>query len=295
MKLLAFGEVLWDIYPDAAHIGGAPLNFAAHALRWGLDARMLSAVGRDELGDRTLQRLEEMGISTVHITRNGRETGACRVTLNGEGVPSYRLLEGVAYDEISLSRIGAEDFDALYFGTLALRGEHNRRILTQLLDTRPFREVLVDLNLRPPFYDRECVELALSRATLLKVSEEELPAAMAVLDLAYAHMEGAGEELARHWPGLKLILITRGAQGAAVLDCTAKQWSHCPGERVEALSTVGAGDSFAAAFLARYAGGDSLGACLAAGVRVSAFVVSRQEAVPDYDPEALMKKEKSRG
>ena len=50
--IAGIGEVLWDVYPDAAHFGGAPANFACHAASLGAEAWMVSAVGADELGDR---------------------------------------------------------------------------------------------------------------------------------------------------------------------------------------------------------------------------------------------------
>ena len=43
--IIAFGEVLWDIIEGVPNLGGAPLNFAAHARRCGMDAAIVSAVG----------------------------------------------------------------------------------------------------------------------------------------------------------------------------------------------------------------------------------------------------------
>lgn len=51
MKVLSFGEVLWDIYPDKKYIGGAPLNFAAHLAKHGEEIYMLSCLGKDSLGE----------------------------------------------------------------------------------------------------------------------------------------------------------------------------------------------------------------------------------------------------
>lgn len=55
MKLLSFGEVLWDIYPDKKCLGGAPLNFAAHFVKAGGEADIITAVGNDSLGAETLE------------------------------------------------------------------------------------------------------------------------------------------------------------------------------------------------------------------------------------------------
>ena len=59
MKILAFGEILWDIFPNKKCIGGAPLNFAAHAAKQGSEAYILSAVGQDTFGDEAIKFLKD--------------------------------------------------------------------------------------------------------------------------------------------------------------------------------------------------------------------------------------------
>ena len=54
--IAGLGEVLWDVYPDAAHFGGAPANFAGHAASLGAESWMVSAVGADELGERAVEK-----------------------------------------------------------------------------------------------------------------------------------------------------------------------------------------------------------------------------------------------
>ena len=49
-KILAFGEIIWDIFPDKKCIGGAPFNFLAHSVKQGATAYLVSAVGKDEIG-----------------------------------------------------------------------------------------------------------------------------------------------------------------------------------------------------------------------------------------------------
>jgi len=50
--LVAVGEVLWDVFPDSVRLGGAPLNFAVHAARLGLNPILISAVGAEDLGEK---------------------------------------------------------------------------------------------------------------------------------------------------------------------------------------------------------------------------------------------------
>ena len=175
MKILSFGEILFDVFGDSANIGGAPLNFCAHAARAGAQTAMLSAVGNDDLGAAALRQVEIYGIDIRHTAILGdKMTGKCLVTLNEQGVPSYNLLEGVAYDYIPVPQLNDERFDVFYFGTLALRSDYNRKTVESLLTAGIAKDVFVDINIRPPFYSDESILLALRHATLLKISDEEL-------------------------------------------------------------------------------------------------------------------------
>jgi len=287
MNVLSFGEILWDIYPDRKCLGGAPLNFAAHLAKHGARACMLSAVGTDALGTEALAQLRHWGVSAEFVTRNPeKQTGCCMVTLDERSVPSYDLLQDVAYDHISDALVTGS-FDVLYFGTLALRSSENLHTLRRILETHRFREVFVDVNIRPPFYTARTVRFAAEQATILKVSLEELPVLCRVFDADPAMPYGEfAELLARCCGRLRCILITLGEAGAFVLDCQHHREYTCGGAKVEVRSTVGAGDSFSAAFLARYMAGASIGTCLEHAVAVAGYVVSCFEAVPEYLPEA---------
>lgn len=289
MNVLAFGEILWDVYPDRKCLGGAPLNFAAHLARHGERSFMLSAVGDDRLGAEALAQVRQWGVSTEHIAvLPEKQTGCCLVTLDERLVPSYNLLRDVAYDHIPCDNLSGE-FDVLYFGTLALRSEANRRTLEKLLAERQFKEVFVDVNIRPPFYSAETVRFAVENATILKVSEEELPVLWAALGSdAATDYEAAAKQLAASFKNLSCVIMTLGEKGAYVLLCKDGAACHRDSEAVEVRSTVGAGDSFCAAFLAKHLQGCPMDACLKHAVKVAGFVVSEYDAVPDYAPEDLL-------
>ena len=286
MKILSFGEILWDVYPDEKYLGGAPLNFAAHLAKHGENVAMLSAVGKDELGKEAKEQVSAWGISTAHVAElSGKQTGCCLVTLNEQKVPSYNLLTDVAYDYIPCPK-GEESFDVLYFGTLSLRSEYNRNSLAELLD-KSFREVFVDVNIRPPYYSRETVRFAVSQASILKVSDEELSTVAELLDMEEKqdYQKFAGE-LSERFSNLRCVVITLGGDGAYALDCTSGEACRVPCAKATVKSTVGAGDSFSAAFLHKFLAGESVEACLAHASRVAAFVVSHYEAVPEYTVKA---------
>ncbi len=286
MKLLSFGEVLWDVYPDKKFIGGAPMNFAAHFAKQGGESAMISALGKDELGKAAVAQLEKWDIDTSFITYPlGKETGKCLVTLDEKKLPSYNLLFDVAYDFISCDGVQG-NYDAVYFGTLALRSEYNKQMLGGLLGREKFSEVFVDLNIRPPFYNRDSILFALENATIVKISDEEMSVVLSEIGFDESdNYIAVSKALAEKFKNLRVIIVTLGAKGAFAYNCADGECYSCDAVKVKAVSTVGAGDSFSASFLARYLSGNSIDSCLAHASKVAAFVVSRFDAVPDYTAE----------
>lgn len=273
MKILAYGEVLWDIYPDDRYIGGAVMNFSAHAARLGANVYFASAVGDDDEGRVALNLMSEWGINTDYVAvSNTLETGKCLVTLDEKSIPTYNLLQNVAYDRIP-APLG--NFDVLCFGTLSQRNEHNFAVLQDLLK-KDYREVFADINIRPPFFTEKSIALCLENATILKVSDEELHYISELIDPYLA-----AKELKKQYPNLKLVIVTQGENGAFVFD--GENYYSCDGINIDVKSTVGAGDSFSAAFLVKFLNGADITECLNTAVRLSSFVVSQQAAVPEYD------------
>ena len=282
IKLISFGEVLWDIYPDEKCIGGAPFNFAAHAARLGASSYLLSAVGKDTLGEETLAAVRAEGVRTELISCSNKKTGQCLVTLDERNIPSYHLLPSVAYDDIAMPTLPL-DADVFYFGTLALREAHNRALLEEILKKHSFGEIFCDLNIRPPFSTREATRFAVENATVLKISDEELPTVLSFLDMpSDMPYDTAARALAETYKNLSIVLITRGADGAHLYEAKGNREYNTPAVKTETVSTVGAGDSFAAAFLTRYLTARDMVSALAFASKVAAFVVSKKEAVPLY-------------
>ena len=270
-KILAFGEILWDVYPDEAFLGGAPLNFSAHLAKHGEAAYLLSAVGDDTWGVRAKEKLTCFGVHTDYVpSLRGLPTGQAIVTLDESGTPSYRFLEDAAYEHIPVPPL-PDGFDVLYFGTLALQSKNNLHALSALLASYRFSEVFVDVNIRAPFYSAETVAFAVAHATILKVSEEELPTVASLLGLSpvTSHQDFA-HALQERYANLTCIVITLGGDGAYAL-CQGQEAS-CAATPATVASTVGAGDSFSAAFLHRYLQGDDIPSALAHAAKVAAFV-----------------------
>ncbi len=285
MKLLAFGEVLWDVFPDKKFIGGATLNFAAHFAKQGGESYFCSAVGNDSLGKDAIQEIKKFGIKDDYLQiLDGTPTGQCLVTLDERGVPSYNLLSDVAYDNIKNPAKKGDSFDLLYFGTLSFRGEHNARELTSLLETASFKKRFADINVRLPHTNERSVLFALMNADIIKISDEELPYVLGVCKIEYDNdPKSAAAALCNKYKNIELLIITLGEKGSFAYSSAEKTLHACPAAKAEVVSTVGAGDSFAATFMLEYLSGRSIPDCLKRASEISAFVVSRKEAVPEYN------------
>lgn len=284
MKLLSFGEVLWDVYPDKACIGGAPFNFAAHAAIHGENVTMLSAIGDDDLGRQTIAKLQQYHIDTTAVAvLPAKPTGTCVVTLDDNAVPSYDLRDHVAWDAIDPALVTEQSYDVLYFGTLALRHEQNVCALQTLFNTTSFGDVFVDVNIRKPFFSDTVIRFALEHATILKISDEELPVILDTLGLPHdTDFSALCRTLTARYQSLRVMILTKGGDGADAYDVQANTMYTTPCEKATVLSTVGAGDSFSAAFLHCYKANAPLDECLRYAAKIAAFVVSHYDAVPDY-------------
>lgn len=284
--VLIFGEIIWDVYPEKSCIGGAPLNFAAHFVREGGSAALLSAVGKDDLAAPALAFLQKNGVDTRFVYPVDYPTGRCDVTLSEAGIPSYCVVPDVAYDHIPAeeglpSAVAEEGYDVLYFGTLAQRGE-SRRALELLLKEGDFPHIFCDVNLRPGCYDGGSVANCLNNATLLKISDEEEPLLRKVAGYLPedAPVEAVPTALFDRYLQLEAIVLTRGAEGATLYrrGCTPLAVPAAP---VRVVSTVGAGDSFSAAWLYHYLMEDDPLTCMEAATKRAAYVIGHSEAVPE--------------
>jgi fructokinase len=269
--VLAFGEVLWDVIDGDAHIGGAPFNFAAHSHLCGLQAALVSSLGLDELGACARREIAALGVDERFVfTHRMLPTGTVAVTLVG-GVPSYEIKRPVAWDEIAFPAGGARPAKprALYFGTLAQRSPVSAATLAELVREFPDALTFFDVNLRQNFWSRGLVENGLAFTDILKVSDEEV--------------ERLGLEPARlfaRFPRLKIVVETRGKDGCCVTPRDGEGFSSSAVDAGPVVDTVGAGDSFSAAFLTAMLNGASLREAAIAGNRRAGQVVARAGAVP---------------
>ena len=227
MKLLSFGEIVWDIYEDEQCLGGAPLNFASYAALFGEKVWLMSAVGNDKLGEKAIELIKNWGINTEYISIiSAKETGKCIVKLNDNSVPTYNVLQDVAYDYMQIPQM-KEEFDIIAFGTMALRSDNNKQILSQIIKSQNFSEIFVDVNIRPPFYSNDTILFCLRNASILKISEEEMHYIAEAISQKYNSAENFALHLCKMFKQIKLIIITKGENGAICYNRDEKKCYSC--------------------------------------------------------------------
>lgn len=283
-KVAALGEVLWDMLPEGRRLGGAPTNFACHVAQFGLDACLVSAVGDDEPGHTALDELNRRGLGRYIAVVPDHPTGTVGVQLDAAGVPAYEICRNAAWDFIPWTDALAElaaGVQAVCFGTLAQRSPVSRQTLTRFLDTMPRdgkRLRVLDVNLRPPLPADDTIVDALARCNVLKLNDEELPRVTAAVGLP---PDTPPEEAARRLVadcGLRALILTCGATGSHVFTPEAE--SHLATPEVDVADTVGAGDSFTAAFTAALLCGADVAKAHRLAVRTSAYVCTQHGATP---------------
>lgn len=285
--LLCFGEILWDFLPDGLFPGGAPFNVAYHAHKLGLNARLVSAVGRDLLGDELLRRLEGWGIATDLVMRhNGLPTGYVRATVKSGGDASYEIVPSVAWDQILVAEdvvraaVGAQAF---VFGSLAQRGPFNQNAVRRILEVLPPKAWRVfDVNLRPPFDDLDLVSERASEVHVLKLNAAEAARIAAGEEEEPGREEEDARLLAERF-GNDIVCVTAGKRGAGLLR--GDRWLWEKGKKTAIADTIGAGDAFLASLVTNLLKGRSSdGELLARACRHGEWVASQRGATPAYDP-----------
>ena len=288
MRIVSVGEILWDVIGDNEYLGGAPLNFAAHAQKLGHEVFPLSGVGADKRGRKAIELLQARGMSTEFIqVLDDKPTGTAEVELDMEGKPTFRIVRPVAYDFVDLTddelkRIAALRPDWIYLGTLYHMSAHSMASTRRLLKAVPHAHRFYDVNLRPGHWSLAAIEQLSSLATVVKLSDTEAESLDATVDAS----EGPGhsiENFCRRWCArfkCKTMCVTFGERGCAILK--DGEFTQTPGYQVTVADTVGAGDAFSAAFvhgLSLKWDSDHIARCANA---VGAVVASRSGAIPDW-------------
>lgn len=287
-KVVCIGEVLWDSLPHGMFLGGAPLNVAVNLTNLGIEAGMISAVGNDDLGKRTLAEIQSRGLETESIQVNDHLTGLVEVELNDRGVPSYVIHENRAWDFIGADKSAKEEInsaDIVVFGSLSFRNKASASSIKVLLnDFKGFK--ILDVNFRKPYYSKLLIEELLGHADLLKVNDEEIDemAEWFGLDSEY---EVCIPKVCEMY-GIQQAIITLGEEGS-VFYTSGKFYNH-PRFSVVVEDTVGAGDAFLSGVIFSLIHKKSPEDLLKFANAMGAYVAGSKGATPDLSLELVTHK-----
>jgi fructokinase len=248
-KAVCFGEILYDVFPESERIGGAPLNVASRLSGLGISTEMISKVGDDEKGEKLISYLKAKNIKTEIIAKDtDYATGVVNVTLSAGGSATYEIAHPVAWDKIEISdamKTEVKKADAFIFGSLVCRDEVSRNTLFQLLPEAKYR--VFDINLRPPFYEKEVLVKLMNQADFIKFNDDELFEIAEMIGSPYNSLEQNLQYLSEE-TNTPTICVTKGRHGAVLLKGGKRFYNS--GFKVKVKDTVGAGDSFLASLIA---------------------------------------------
>jgi fructokinase len=287
-NIICFGEVLWDMLPTGAKPGGAPLNVAIHLKRQGLDPTLISKIGSDKNGEMLIDFLSKTGLRTTAVQSDMKlETSKVLIHLDENKNATYEICEPVAWDNIQINpniEKEAKNASLIIYGSLASRNKTSRKTLLTLLENSSATR-LVDVNLRPPYDKRNWIEQLLHLSDFAKLNDDELTKIA-----SWNKQSGNDKKLIKWFASYfncPTVCVTRGANGA-ILFINNQFYSH-PGFKVNAIDTVGSGDSFLAGLVANLSKVNQAEKALEYACATGAFVASQKGAVPEYTDKDIRK------
>lgn len=280
--VVGMGEALWDVLPDGKKIGGAPANFAYHVSQFGIPSCVVSAVGDDTLGKEILDNFNAKGLNML-IDTVPYPTGTVQVEIDQAGIPQYDIKENVAWDNIPFTpalESLAKKTKAICFGSLAQRNIVSRETIGKFLEAIPEENdalVIFDINLRQGFFTKETICESMERCNILKINDEELVTISRLFGYPGIDLQDKCWILLGKY-NLKMLILTCGVNGSYVFTPGKVSFQKTPVVEVE--DTVGAGDSFTAAFISSIIKGKSVEEAHKRAVITSAFVCTQAGAMP---------------
>jgi len=280
-KVVGLGEVLWDLLPERACLGGAPANFAYITTLMGDQGIVTSRVGQDSRGIEALRRMEELGLDIDHVQTDPQHpTGTVDVEVDDKGLPRYQIAHSVAWDFLAWTldwQQLSKTVDAICFGSLAQRCETSRVTIRDFLQASSDAVKVFDVNLRQSYYSPDVLAESMKLADIVKLNDEELPKIMALSGIRDHDERSSAERLIAAYD-LTMVCITRGGRGSLLVQ--GSHASEHPGFRVKVADTVGSGDAFTAGLVHEYLHGASLDLMNEVANLVGAWVASEVGAMP---------------
>lgn len=289
-RIVAFGEIVWDLLPHDQVLGGTPLNLVFRCNSFGEEGHLLSRVGDDELGEAALDKLVELKISDKDVQVDSEfPTGVVRVTFDKNGESRYEVKEDVAFDHIEFTAealILARQADCLFFGLLPQRYGLSKNTIRELIKEAPDSLRFFDLKLFEHFFNVEVVERLLNCAHIVRIKEKEMEFLAGKLKMSCTGLDDFAEQLSVKYK-IDLVIITRGDSGISAFHAKKGRF-YDPGYIVEMEDNIGSGMAFSAGFLHYYLNGKSMEESIHFGNAAGALNTTKRGATEFFDKNEVL-------
>ena len=289
-KVVAFGEVVWDILPNERILGGTPSNMVFRCNSFGDEGHLLSRIGDDELGDAALKRLNELGISDANVQIDTVfSTGTVNIRFDENNDPVYKVTPDVAFDHIEFSPEAlklARSADCLFFGLLPQRFGISKNTIRELIKESPKSLKFFDLKLFEHFFDVKVVEGLLHSSDIVRIKEKEISFLAEKLKLDDTNLEKFCARLAEKYK-VQLVLVTRGQSGVCAFDKEKGAFIDS-GYKINMKDNIGSGMAFSAGFLHYYLNGKTIQEALDFGNAAGALNATKSGATAFFNKKDVL-------
>lgn len=284
--VISFGEILWDLLPSGAKLGGAPFNFAYRMHSLGHQSLMVSRLGEDEYGQTARVIMKDLGMDARLMQGDETHpTGTVDIILDENNQPDYNINPNVAYDFIEATDDllqAVDQADLLCYGTLAQRSEVSHKTAQQLIAKAANATKLLDINLRKDCYSNANIIESLQHADLLKLNHEEVDELIPMLEMKAKTIVDFAHDIIQTW-NLKLCILTHGEHGVLAASQEG-EIVYEPGFAIELVDPCGSGDAFTAAFMDQWTANQPLTLCCRYGNALGAMVATHAGATTPVTP-----------
>ena len=289
-KVVAFGEVVWDILPNGKVLGGTPTNLVFRCNSFNEEGYLLSRVGDDVLGNEALDNLKELNISDENVQIDGEfPTGTVHITFEDNYDPRYNVTPDVAFDHIEFSAEALKlvrDADCLFYGLLPQRFGISKNTLRELIKESPDSIHFFDLKLFEHFFNAKVVENLLEGSNIVRIKEKEIGFLSRELGLNDENLTVFSSELSKKYK-IDLILVTRGGNGVFAFH-NKKGAFYDSGYNIEVVDNIGSGMAFCAGFLINYLNGKSIQQALKFGNAAGALNTTKRGATSYFNKKNVL-------
>ncbi len=289
-KVVAFGEVVWDILPNGKVLGGTPSNMVFRCNSFNEEGYLLSRIGDDELGNEALEQLKKLGISDVNVQIDGEfSTGTVKITLDHNKEASFEVVPDVAFDHIEFSAEAlklARNADCLFFGLLPQRFGISKNTIRELIKESPDSLHFFDLKLFEHFFNVKVVESLLMSAHIVRIKEKEIDFLCEQLKLSNKNFESFSRQLCNKY-NVNLVLITRGQNGVFAYH-KEKGAFYDAGYEIQIEDNIGSGMAFCAGFLHYFLNGKTINSALKFGNAAGALNTTKRGATTFFNKKDVL-------